>query len=164
MAMLEAAKKQAVDFKQIGDSPATVQSMIDRQNQLGELARNRAPSYNAGAASFLLTQAEAMMYYQDFETAEMLISQARKFPVEFNSSIGNPDALEQMIKVARNHAAVAQTPQSNVHPAEPSKKAETMKLLSQAQLAMDQERWNEAHDFIEQAKGLGVAEDQFAAR
>ena len=64
------------------------------------------------------------MYYQDFETAEMLISQARKFPVEFNSDIGNPDQLEKMIEVART---MQQSPKllqvSNASPAAPSQKS-----------------------------------------
>lgn len=162
-AMMESARQHVVDFKQIGDSPTTIQSMIDRQTQLTELRRRNDPAYNAGAASFLLTQAEALTYYQDFETAQMLITQARDFPVEFNSAIGNPDQLEQMIEVAKNNAAVAQAAQSNVSPAAPSKKAETMKLLSQAQLAMDQGKWNEAKHFVDQAKQIGVPDAEYAS-
>lgn len=168
--MLDAAKQQAVDFNQLGDSPATVQTMIDRQNQLAELASQKDRSYNSGAASFLLTQAEALVYYQDFETAEMLISQAKKFPVQFNDAIGNPDQLEQMIKVAKNNAAVAQIavapvtqPQLPSAPAaEQSQKPEAMKLLSQAQLAMDQGKWNEAKFYVEQAVALNIPDNQFA--
>ncbi|MFT5300500.1 MAG: general secretion pathway protein D [Mariniblastus sp.] len=173
--MLDSAKKLAVDFKQIGDSPRTVQSMIDRQAQLEELrtslqepAAGATPSsddlaaFNAGAASFLLTQSEALMFYQDFDTAEMLIKQARSFPVEFNSNIGNPDELQKMIEMARNSAAVTQTAQA-VRPAVPSNKADTMKLLSQAQLSMDQKRWTEAKILVNQAKSLGVADTDFAA-
>jgi len=168
-AMLDAAKQQAVDFSQIGDSPETVQKMIDRQSQLAELASQKDRSYNAGAASFLLTQAEALVYYQDFETAEMLISQAKKFPVQFNAAIGNPDQLEEMIKVAKSNAAqaqqaVAQVVQPKSSPAvEQSNKPQAMKLLSQAQLAMDQGNWNEAKFFVDEAIALDVPDNQFAA-
>ncbi len=161
--MMESASQHAIDFKKIGDSPATIQSMIDRQNQLTQLRSKNDPAYNAGAASFLLTQAEALTYYQDFETARMLISQARDFPVEFNAAIGNPDQLEKMIEVAQNNAAVAQTAPNNASPAAPSQKAETMKLLSQAQLAMDQQKWNDAKYYVDQAKKLGVPDSQFAS-
>jgi general secretion pathway protein D len=174
--MLETAKKFSVDFKQIGDSPQTVQSMIDRQAQLEQLRNQLNPesgnspnendlkAFNASAASFLLSQSEALMYYQDFETATALIEQARSFPVEFNSATGNPDELLKMIEMAKSNAAVAQTAAAKTaRPAAPSKKAETMKLLSQAQLAMDQEKWNEAKFYVDQAKTLGVADAEFAA-
>lgn len=160
-AMMASAKQHVVDFKKIGDSPATIQSMIDRQNQLTELRSKNDPAYNAGAASFLLTQAEALTYYQDFETAQMLITQARDFPVEFNSAIGNPDQLERMIEMARNNSAVAQTAQ-HASPAAPSNKAEALKLLSLAQLAMDQQKWNDAKVYVDQAKKLNVPNEQFA--
>ena len=167
LAMLNAATKQNVDFTKIGDSPATIQSMIDRQNELAKMAEELNPAYNASAASFLLSQSEALMYYQDFETSEMLISQARKFPVEFNSNIGDPDELLKMIETARKNAAITQRAAQNSRVdaiSQPAKgKAEAMKLLSQAQLAMDQEKWNEAKYFVDQAKALKVADTEFAA-
>jgi len=168
-AMLDAAKQQAVDFKQVGDSPETVQKMIDRQSQLAELASQKDRSYNAGAASFLLTQAEALVYYQDFETAEMLITQAKKFPVQFNTAIGNPDQLEEMIKVAKSNAtqaqqALAQAEQpKSASVVKQSNKPQAMKLLSQAQLAMDQGNWNEAKFFVDEAIALDVPDNKFAA-
>ena len=72
-------------------TPKTVQSMIDRQLvTLQELrhqrTRNRCVQFWCCFA-FLLTQAEALMYYQDFETAENLGQErARSFPVEFNAN------------------------------------------------------------------------------
>jgi general secretion pathway protein D len=152
-AMMKSAQQFNVDFKALGDSPQTVSGMIQRQNQLAELAQSGDRSYNSGAASFLLTQAEALIYYRDFENAEMLIEQARKFPVEFSPAIGNPDQLAAMIEAARRSTAQSK----------PSPKAEVMKLLSQAQLAMDQEDWNAAQSFVQRAKQLGVADEQFAA-
>ena len=167
-AMLDAAKRHAVDFAQLGDSPATIQSMIDRQSQLAELAKQKDRSYNSGAASFLLTQAEALVYYEDFETAEMLISQAKKFPVQFSPAIGNPDQLTEMIKIAKNNAAlarqaVAEAQAPTVPVVEQSKKSEVMKFLSQAQLAMDQGNWKQAKFFVDEAISLDVPDNQFAA-
>lgn len=153
--LLETASSYNVDYKAVGDSPATVQSMIDRQSQLLTLKSNEDPAFNAGAASFLLTQAEALIYYQDFETAEALITQARRFPVDFNAAIGNPDQLATILETARAKAMA----QPTVSPG----KAEAMKLMSKAQLAMDQERWNEAKYLVEQAKNLNVPEAEFAA-
>ncbi len=59
-AMLKSAEQIQTDFKTIGDSPQTIDSMIKRQNQLAELAQSGDRSYNSRAASFLLTQAEAL--------------------------------------------------------------------------------------------------------
>ena len=168
-AMLDVAKRQNIDFSQIGDSASTVQSMIERQFQLTELANQKDRSYNSGAASFLLMQAEALVQYEDFETAEMLISQAKKFPVQFNPTIGNPDQLTEIIKVARNNAALAQQAAANqvqrqaAPVVEQSKKPEVMKLLSQTQLAMDQGNWNQAKFYVDQAIALKVPDSQFAA-
>ena len=169
--ILETAKQYNVDFKQIGDSPRTVQSMIDRQNSLVQMMKSADPGFNASAASFFLKQAEALMYYRDFDTATKLIQEARRFPVEFNESTGNPDQLEKLIEVAKSSAAVAQTDSRQtretvaaqpVLPAAPTKKSETMKLLSQAQLAIDQQKFNEAKYLVDRAKSIGVPENEFS--
>ena len=148
------ASKANLDYTSLGDSPSTIQTMLDRQNQLLELGTRKDPAYNSGAASFLLTQAEALIYYQDFDTASMLIDQSRKFKVDFNPAIGSPDQLQKVLEVARSNAA-RQLPTS--------KKPEVLKYLSLAQLAMDQERWNEAKGYVDQAKSLDVAEAEYAA-
>ncbi len=83
----------------------------------------------------------------------MLIEQARKFPVEFSAAIGNPDQLAAMIESGRQKAAETG----------PDPKVEVMKLLSQAQLAIDQENWQAAQSFVQQAKQIGVADEQFAS-
>ncbi len=154
-AMLESASQIKIDFKSIGDSPSTISAMLERQGELAKMAQAQDRSYNAGAASFLLTQAEALIYYRDFETAEMLIDQASKFPVEFNESIGDPNKLKQLITTAKQAQAVAE--------AKPTPKQEVMKLLSQAQLAMDKEEWNAAKSLVTQAKQYNVPENQFTA-
>lgn len=164
-AMIAAAQKQAVDFKQLGDSPATVQSMVDQLNTLMELSNQNDGSFNKKAATFLLKQAEALMYYQDFNSAEALIAQAKEFPVEFNSTTGIPDQLLNMIEVAKSNAAVAQTAVQNAQdatPALPSSKPQAMKLISQAQFAIDQGRWDDAKVFVDQAKSLNVPDTEFA--
>ncbi len=144
--MLNTAKQLKVDFSAVGDNPETVSSMIQRQAQLANMVQAKDPAYNTGAASFLLTQAEALIQYRDLETAEMLIKQAQMFPVEFTPAVGSPEKLLALLTSAKT---------------QPSPKTETLKLLSQAQLAMDQERWNEAQTLVQQAKQLNVPEAQF---
>ncbi len=145
--MLNTAKQLQVDFSAVGDTPETVSSMIQRQGQLANMVQAKDPAYNTGAASFLLIQAEALIQYRDLETAEMLIKQAQMFPVEFTPAVGSPEKLLALLASAKT---------------QPSPKSETLKLLSQAQLAMDQERWNEAQTLVQHAKQLNVPESQFS--
>jgi general secretion pathway protein D len=151
---VDQAKQTTADFKQIGDSPEILDSMIQRQEQLLQLANARDPSFNAQAATFLLLQADAMLMYQDFDTAEALIRQADEFKVEFNSSTGSPAQLLEKLQTAR--AAATST-------AATSPKTQVLSLLAKAQLAIDREQWEEAQGLVAQAKAMGVAENQFAA-
>jgi general secretion pathway protein D len=158
--MLETAKSIDIDFARIGDTPETVQSMIDRQLQLEELRqRNEHEAFNAGAASFLLTQSEALMHYQDYETAETLVNTAKSFPVQFNTTIGNPDELLNMIAAAKaTQAAKGQLPVAQMAPT-----AQSLKYLSEAQLAFDQGKLAEASELVNQAKKLNVPDTALAA-
>jgi len=99
--LLNQAATMPANFQALGDSPATVQTLVDRQNQLVAMAQSQHPDYNAGAASFFLIQAEALLYYQDFNAAETLIKHARSFNVQFNDKIGNPDRLEKLLEISR---------------------------------------------------------------
>ena len=155
--LLGQASSMQANFEALGDSPATIQSLIDRQNQLVAMAERRDPEYNAGAASFFLVQAEALLYYQDFDNAETLINHARKFDVEFNDRTGDPDRLAKLLEVSRA-SVQKQTPA----PASDAV-AETRRLLSMAQLAFDKGQINEAKALVDDAKKLKVDETQFAA-
>ncbi len=158
--MLETATSTEVDYKKIGDTPETVQSMIDRQLQLEQLRqKNEHEAFNAGAASFLLTQAEALLYYQDYETAEALVKTAKSFPVQFNANIGNPDELLKMIAAAKSgQAANDLMANSKTAPL-----VETMKFLSEAQLAFDKGDFSKASELVSEAKKLNVPDTAFAA-
>jgi general secretion pathway protein D len=158
--LLEKAKSIKVDYKKIGDTPDTVQSMIDRQLQLEQLRkRNEHEAFNAGAASFLLTQSEALLYYQDYETAEALVKTAKSFPVQFNDNIGNPDELLNMIAAAKSGQAAKDllvTPRT-----EPL--TEALKFLSEAQLAFDKGDFEKASGLVNEAKKLKIPDTAFAA-
>lgn len=155
--LLGQASSIEANYEALGDSPATIQSLIDRQNQLAAMAERRDPEYNAGAASFFLVQAEALLYYQDFDNAEALIKHARAFNVKFNDRIGDPDRLQNLLEVARSRVQV-QTPTASNDAI-----AQTRRLLSMAQLAFDKGQVNEAKALVEDAKKLKVDETLFAA-
>jgi len=157
-ALLNQAAAMPADFNGLSDSPSNIQALVNRQNQLVEMAKNQHPEYNAGAASFFLVQAEALLYYQDYDGAETLIKHARSFNVEFNEKIGDPDRLEKWLAVKRAELQ-KQAPAIAVN-----NDAATMvrRLISQSQLAFDRGQYNEAQSFIEDAKKLNVDEETFA--
>jgi general secretion pathway protein D len=166
--LLEQVKTIPADFDALGDSPATIESLIQRQNQLVDLAEARSPEYNSGAASFFLVQAEALMYYQDFDNAEALIKHARGFNVEFNDKIGDPDRLEKLLELSRaslKQQASTGTQVAAVATAAKGNKdvAEMRKLMSQAQLAFDKGQYQDAAAFVTDAKSLSVEDESFAS-
>ncbi len=155
---VNAARQTGADFTKVGDSPASLDAMIQRQEELVKLSSSlsvedpsfdpqAAASFNSQAATFLLLQADAIMAYQDFETAERLIQQASQFKVEFNSATGTPAQMLERLQAAKTQGG----------------KQQVLSLLAQAQLAMDQNRWNDANQLVQQAKQLNVDDTRFAA-
>ncbi len=160
--MLESISNRQIDFEQVGDSPVFVQAMIGRQNELTAMASLHDPAYNEAAAAFLLSQAEALVHYNDFETATLLITQAKSFPVEFDSLPSTPARIEKLMADAKSRLeTVADNAQASSQPA--NNKADAVRLISMVQLAIAKEQWNEASSLIEQAKALNVPESEFAA-
>ena len=157
--LLNQAAAMPVNFDALGDSPRTIQTLVNRQNQLARMAQSQHPEYNAGAASFFLIQAEALLYYQDLDGAETLIKHARNFNVEFNEKIGDPDRLEKLLAISRSSLQK----QAPAIAANDDAVTRVRRLISQAQLAFDRGQYNEAQSLIEDAKKLNVDEDRFAA-
>lgn len=150
------ARQTGVDFRGANDSPEGVEAMISRQRQLMQMSQaGDAQQFNQQAADFLLEQAEWLLQFGDIDTCETLVNQAKKFPVDFATASRQPANLEARI-AARRQA-----------PAKPSEVApevrEVMKLVSQAQLAMDRGAWTEAEHLVHQAKAFGVSDDALPA-
>ena len=157
--LLNQAAEMPANFNALGDSPSAIKTLVDRQNELVKMAQSQHPEYNAGAASFFLIQAEALLYYQDLDGAETLIKHARNFNVEFNEKVGDPDHLEKVLAISRANLQ-KQAPAVAVN----DDAAKTVrKLISQSQLAFDRGQYNEAQSLIEDAKKLNVDESKFAA-
>jgi len=150
--LVNEAKTYLADFSVVGDSPDVVSSMIGRQVQLMELYDRRDPSFNPQAATFLLLQADGLISYRDFTTAEMLINQASQFQVTFTAATGTPQQMMEKLNAAKQKTSSST-----------NAKAQVMSLLAQAQLAIDQERWEDAHQLVSRAKQLNVNESDFAA-
>ncbi len=152
-AMSATAQKSATDFSSIGDSPALISQLIDQQNQLTKMRAEANPNYNRGAAAFLLSQANALVKYKDLKTSRMLIEQSQQFNVTFTPEMGNPQQLLSVIDALEGAQPVATELAT--------KKQQTLSLLSQAQLAIDQQRWQDAGGLVAQAKTLGVPDSEF---
>ncbi len=128
--------------------------MIGYQNELSALAKARDATFNSKAASFLLQQAQALVSYRDFETAEMLVAQAKKFPVEFNQQTGSPDSVMASINAARDAFATQQAQQTTA-------KAQLDQLMSKAQLAFDKNDLALAKSFAKEARNLNLPDSAF---
>ena len=150
------AKEAASDFTAVGDSPSLIEQLIEQQNQLASMRAEANPNYNRGAAAFLLSQANALLKYQDLKTSRMLIEQAQQFNVTFTADMGNPQQLLSVIE-ALEGAQPAQPVATEVA----STKQQVQSLLSQAQLAIDQQRWEDAGGFVSQAKSFELADAEF---
>jgi len=153
-AMSQTAQQSANDFTSIGDSPALIGQLIDQQNQLATMRTEANPNYNRGAATFLLAQANALLKYKDLKTSRMLIEQSQQFNVTFTPDMGNPQQLLSVIDALES----AQPAATQVV----TKKQQVLSLLSQAQLAIDQQRWEDAGGLVAQAKALDVADRDFS--
>ncbi len=152
-AKITSAKSMIRDFSGLGDSPQVVELLLQKQNELADMRAQADPDYNRQAASFLLAQAKTLIQYKDAQTSRMLVEQAQQFQVSFTPDMGDP---EQLLKEIDALAGV--TPES-VSKSQDKKKA--LSLLSQAQLAIDQKRWSDASDFVNQAKTIGLADNDY---
>lgn len=137
----------------MGDSVKTIHAMIARQSELAQLAQQNDATYNQSAATFLLAQAESLIQYQDFETAQTLVDQARKFPADFAGSHSSPDAVDARLAEAKATASNKLD----------QKKSNVASLMAQAQLAIDQEKWQQADQLISQATALNLPASNYGA-
>ena len=148
------ARSLATDFSSIGDSPADVEQLLEQQNRLAEMRAQADPDFNRQAAAFLFSQAQTLVKYQDTKTSRMLVEQSQQFQVSFTPEMGDPKQLLQVIDTleGKSPATVAKA----------KDKQQVMALLSKAQLAMDQKRWSDASEMVNQAKAFGLADSDYA--
>ena len=148
-AQITTAKSLVKDFSAFGDSPRAIEQLLQKQNKLADMRAQADPDYNEQAAGFLLAQAQTLIKYKDVQTSRMLVEQAQQFQVSFTPEMGDPRALLKEID------SLAGVIPESVTKAEAKKNA--LSLLSQAQLAIDQKRWSDATNFVNQAKAIGLA-------
>ncbi len=159
---VDQAKMMQVDYSRLGDSPQAIEAMLARQSELVKMQDgNDVDGFNNAAGLFFVEQAQALMAYNDWRTAESILSLAKDFPANYSANSIDIDALLAQANAGVLNAATQ--PQTQVaQPQAPTAKDNVMKLLSQAQLAMDQERWQDANQFVVKAKAYDVPDSDFA--
>ncbi|HMO14184.1 MAG TPA: hypothetical protein PKD64_07600 [Pirellulaceae bacterium] len=157
-----AAKKWLADSKlhddstSAIDSPAKLETMIRRFEELvGTLRNSDANRYNQEAALFLLEQAEMLIEYGDFTTAESLVFTSRQFPAQLPATGRTPDSVMGKLATARGSHAASQ---ANLKSAQ----SEAQRLLSQAQLAFDQKRFDDAAELIARVNEMEIPTSAFS--
>lgn len=152
-AKITTAKSLVTDFSALNDSPQAIEQLLQQQNRLSDMRAQADPDYNQQAAGFLLAQAQTLIKYKDVQTSRMLVEQAQQFQVSFTPEMGDPQQLLEEIN------AIADVTPESVAKAEDKKNA--LSLLSQAQLAIDQKRWSDASTFVNKAKAIGLADNDY---
>ncbi len=155
--MIESARHLPLDNSGAGDTPARVETMIARHTELAAMrSGGDSYQYNHGAAMFLLEQADGLIAYGDFATVTSLVELAQSFGVQFKQGDLDPDrVLAHMQQVKSSGTAMAQSTAAS------GPRDEAASFLSQAQLAFDQGKLDEAQRFIELVKQLDVSDDAF---
>ena len=156
MQMVQLAKTHPVDFQTLGDTPASVESLISYHQDLASMQQRKDPAYESKAATFLLQQANMILAYQDFETAELLAGQASQFNVDFAGQALNPQSMMTRINSVRQ----SQTRNSQQMAAT---KQQHDRLMAQAQYVFDKGDLSSATSFVAQAKRLNVPDSMYAA-
>lgn len=161
---MQQAEQMGGDFTAWGDSPAKVAAMIKRQGELVEMSKTGdANQFNLQAAKFLMEQADQMLVHKDWNAAEQLVQQAGKFPVDFKTVGIDPQSMLSKISVARGDAMPAPPMAAAPMNAVSGNLNECLKLMSQAQLAVDQGRWEEAAALVAKAKAMNLPDSAFTA-
>jgi general secretion pathway protein D len=155
--MIESARHLPLDESGNGDTPARVETMIARHIELAAMRTSGdSYQYNHGAAMFLLEQADGLVAYGDFETVNSLVGLARSFGVQFKQGDLNPDHVLAHLQQARSSETTAARP-----PVSNQRLEQAASFLSQAQLAFDQGKLDDAQRLIESVKQLDVADEAF---
>ncbi|MEM7457522.1 MAG: serine/threonine-protein kinase, partial [Planctomycetota bacterium] len=77
---VEVAEEFNVDYARLNDSPDEITALINRHDEIVELAQQQSPEYNREAVEFLVIQANGILKYDDLQTATLLRTAAGEFP------------------------------------------------------------------------------------
>ena len=154
--MVQKARQTGFNFQNAADRPEIIEQMIARQSDLVKQMRSGdAKTYNSNAAAFLLDQAEGLLNYGDFGTAEQVALAAKQFPVQSQPGQRTADLVLQKIQQVRGTQAT-----TAANPSAMAKK-EASRLVAQAQMALSKNDVQAARSLTDQALALNVPDSAF---
>lgn len=156
MQMAQLAKTHRVDFAALGDAPASVESLIAYHQELATMQQRKDAAYETKAATFLLQQANMILAYQDFETAELLANQASRFNANFAGQALNPQSMKDRISSAKQA-------QSQATAQVAANKQQHDRLMAQARYVLDKGDLASASSLVAQAKRLSIPDSMYGA-
>lgn len=134
------------------DSSAAVDALIQRHERLVKMAENGDPAeYNRQASQFLLEQADGLLAYGEWQSAEGLAEAAKGF----GAFAGMPMTADAML--ARVASMKQMTPELLQQ-----RSQDARRLMGDAKVALDQNRLPEASAALAAIKGLNLPDSAFA--
>ena len=148
-----------------GDSPQGVAESIAEYQELAALrsAAGSGAAWRPAYAKFLVKQADALLSWDDLETATRAANEAAQLHPRFAASGVTPQDVLRRIEQRKSDQAAGITPAIAAAPASAaSAKAQTIQLLGQARTALAAGRLAEAEALAGKASALDVPDSQFA--
>ncbi|MBL8888687.1 MAG: hypothetical protein JNL67_01830 [Planctomycetaceae bacterium] len=134
------------------DSAAAVEALCQRHEKLAGMAKSGNPEdYNRQASEFLLEQADQLLAYGDWQTAEQLATSAKSFGSYAGAKL-TADAV--MNRVAGMRQLTPEMIQQRT--------VEAKRLMNDFKVAMDQNRSAEAKAALTALQGLNLPDSAFA--
>lgn len=174
------ARQLGVNYPLNEDSPDKVDQLVKKATQLPTpQTPGVAPADVARMqAQFLLEQAEGLLRYRDFDTAERLARQAKQLPAEYKPFERTPDRVLDQVAFQRRlgggptaNEGLAQggaepgmlqrIPATANDATSGGAKQEALRLAAQARAALDRGDLTSAQQSINKARALGVPDSAF---
>ena len=159
-AHLSQALEQRVDYDGSADSPHQVASSISRYHQLSEQTNGNRddPIWREGYSKLMIEQANALIAWDDLESAERVASEV----VQLGMNTGSATGVLRHIQQLRQGATSNPTAQIASKAPKPDSKRQTTELLVAARMALASGNLQEAERLAVKASRLGVVDSQFS--
>ncbi|HEX6963589.1 MAG TPA: hypothetical protein VF175_17105 [Lacipirellula sp.] len=161
---LSQAQQLKLTYEGPGDSPQKVAAAIRECQEVSELRNaNNGAAWRVGYARFLVKQADALLGWNDLDTATRAANEANQLNPDFTSAAGPTpqDVLRRIAERRKKPSGIAVVDQGQDAPATDAK-SQTLQLLAQARAAMAAGNLAEAQSLAGKASALNVPDSQFA--
>ena len=157
---LGAAEELKVAYEGAGDSPQGVADSIREYQEVAPLrSLNGGANWRAAYSKFLVKQADALLSWNDLETAARAANEAAQLNPQFSGSGPSPQDILRRIEQRRKGASsVAVTPPPT---AGGDPKSQTLAMLAQARAALAAGNLAEAQALAGKASALNVPDSLF---